>query len=109
MSTPPILASTDFSAAAECALRRAAHLARALERPLHLLHVYNEFTWTSLRALLAQPPGFDLRADLAARLRAGADLLVIGRHGRSALEERLLGSVALNLLHHAPCDVLLAP
>lgn len=40
---------------------------------------------------------------------AGADLLVIGRHGRSALEERLLGSVALNLLHHAPCDVLLAP
>ncbi|TXT16132.1 MAG: hypothetical protein FD132_2988, partial [bacterium] len=76
MSThPPILASTDFSAASERALRRAAYLARELERPLQLLHVCNEFTWTSLRTLLAQPPGFDLRADLAARLRAAAEAL----------------------------------
>lgn len=38
-----------------------------------------------------------------------ADLLVIGKHGAGAMEERLLGSVTLNLLHHAPCDVLRVP
>lgn len=37
------------------------------------------------------------------------DLLVLGRHGQSVLDEQLLGSVTLNLLHHAPCDVLLVP
>lgn len=30
-----------------------------------------------------------------------ADLIVIGKHGLSALDERLLGSITLNLLHHA--------
>lgn len=42
-------------------------------------------------------------------MRSDADLLVIGKHGATALDERLLGSVTLNLLHHAPCDVLLVP
>lgn len=42
-------------------------------------------------------------------MRADAELLVIGKHGMSALEERLIGSVTLNVLHHAPCDVLLVP
>ena len=41
--------------------------------------------------------------------RLGAHLLVVGKHGASVLDERLLGSVTLNVLHHAPCDVLLVP
>lgn len=41
--------------------------------------------------------------------RAACDLLVLGRHGQSVIDEHLLGSVTLNLLHHAPCDVLLVP
>lgn len=41
--------------------------------------------------------------------RAPCDLLVLGRHGQSVLDERLLGSTTLNLLHHASCDVLLIP
>jgi nucleotide-binding universal stress UspA family protein len=41
--------------------------------------------------------------------KLAADLLVVGKHGASALDERLLGSVTLNVLHHAPCDVLLVP
>ena len=41
--------------------------------------------------------------------RAPCDLLVLGRHGQSVLDEQLLGSITLNLLHHAPCDVLLVP
>ncbi|HEY9624003.1 MAG TPA: universal stress protein [Crinalium sp.] len=35
-----------------------------------------------------------------------ADLIVIGRRGRSGLSEMLLGSVSNYVLHHAPCSVL---
>jgi nucleotide-binding universal stress UspA family protein len=37
------------------------------------------------------------------------DLIVVGRHSGSAIEERLLGSVTRNVLYHANCDVLLVP
>ena len=36
----------------------------------------------------------------------GADLIVIGKHGQSALEEMLLGSVTKHLLAYSDCDVL---
>lgn len=39
----------------------------------------------------------------------GADLVVIGKHGRSALEDLLLGSVTLHTLASADCDVLVVP
>ncbi|MEH2051501.1 universal stress protein [Nostoc sp.] len=35
----------------------------------------------------------------------GADLIVIGRRGRSGLMELFLGSVSNYVLHHAPCSV----
>lgn len=38
-----------------------------------------------------------------------ADLIVIGKHGGGAFEEKLLGSVTQNILYHAGCDVLLSP
>lgn len=44
-----------------------------------------------------------------AEARIGADLVVIGKHGRSALEELLLGSVTLHALSAARCDVLVVP
>ena len=37
-----------------------------------------------------------------------ADLVVVGTHGRSGLRRLLMGSVARNVLHHAPCSVLIA-
>jgi nucleotide-binding universal stress UspA family protein len=37
-----------------------------------------------------------------------ADLIVTGTHGRTGLERILLGSVARNVLHHAPQSVLIA-
>ena len=36
----------------------------------------------------------------------GADLMVLGRRGRSGLSEALLGSVSNYVLHHAACAVL---
>ena len=35
----------------------------------------------------------------------GADLIVLGSHGRHGLQ-RLLGDTAIGVLHRAPCDVL---
>jgi nucleotide-binding universal stress UspA family protein len=35
-----------------------------------------------------------------------ADLIVIGRRGRSGLSELLMGSVSNYVMHHAPCSVL---
>lgn len=39
----------------------------------------------------------------------GADLVAIGKHGRSALEDLLLGSVTLHTLAAVDCDVLVVP
>jgi nucleotide-binding universal stress UspA family protein len=37
---------------------------------------------------------------------AGADLVVMGTHGRTGLRHALLGSVAEKVIRHAPCSVL---
>lgn len=40
--------------------------------------------------------------------RIGADLIVIGKHGQSVVEELMLGSVTRHVLADAKCDVLVA-
>ncbi len=37
---------------------------------------------------------------------AGADLIIVGTHGRNAAQRSLLGSVSTAVVHRAPCDVL---
>jgi nucleotide-binding universal stress UspA family protein len=44
---------------------------------------------------------------LAAAAERGADLIVTGSRGIEGLERLLLGSVARNVLAHAPCSVLI--
>jgi nucleotide-binding universal stress UspA family protein len=39
----------------------------------------------------------------------GADLLVVGTHGRGGLERTVVGSVATQLSHHAPCPLVVVP
>ena len=41
-------------------------------------------------------------------LALDADLVVVGKHGKSIAEQLLLGSVTLHLLSECPCDVLVA-
>jgi nucleotide-binding universal stress UspA family protein len=43
---------------------------------------------------------------IAAARDAAADLIVIGTHGRTGLARLRLGSVASNVMRHAPCSVL---
>jgi len=67
------------------------------------------------KALLAQS-GIEARgaapvgreADEIVRLakESGADLIVLGARGLNPLKRLVLGSVSTNVLHHAPCDVL---
>jgi len=41
--------------------------------------------------------------------KVGADLLVVGSHGRKGLAHALLGSVAERVLQRAPCPVVVVP
>ncbi len=38
-----------------------------------------------------------------------ADCVVVGRHGHGRVADALLGSTALDVIHHAVCDVLVVP
>ncbi len=49
------------------------------------------------------------RAILEAARTRRADLIALGTHGRTGLPHLLLGSVAEAVMHHASCDVLVAP
>ena len=52
MSSPrSIVAATDFSENAKRAVEQAAHLARSWQAKLILLHVFNDSTWASLKAI----------------------------------------------------------
>lgn len=42
-------------------------------------------------------------------LQENVDLIVVGRHGRSALENVLFGNVAEKVVRKAPCPVLVVP
>jgi nucleotide-binding universal stress UspA family protein len=37
---------------------------------------------------------------------SGADLIVVGTRGHGAAHQLFMGSVSTNVVHHAPCDVL---
>jgi len=54
-------------------------------------------------------PGHPARAILERSRAMRADLVVIGKHGRSALEEFVIGSVTRHVLSGSTCDVLVIP
>ena len=51
-------------------------------------------------------PGDPREALVETARTEGAELLVVGSHGRTGLPKLVLGSVASHVVAHAPCDVL---
>jgi nucleotide-binding universal stress UspA family protein len=120
-----ILVATDFSAASDAALTYARSLARQFGASINLVHVIEdpcmaELARQQLGARVAgdagSPPvcNMDVLAGSAANRivehanETHADLIVIGRYGRSAFGHLLLGSVAEKVVRTATCPVLTA-
>jgi nucleotide-binding universal stress UspA family protein len=59
----------------------------------------------SVRSARTEPGAPAYRVTEIAR-EGGYDLIVVGTHGRTGLTRVLLGSVAENVVRHAPCPVL---
>jgi len=56
------------------------------------------------KAVLSGPVGETIAAEAE---RSGCDMIVMGRHGKSALGDLLVGSVAMKVLHASRLPVLL--
>jgi nucleotide-binding universal stress UspA family protein len=132
-----VLLPTDFSAPSEAALELACSLARGYGARLVILHVVKyEMTAGAMMAVPMDPgyygdalnevrdrvvgpsPGFPVETCLREGTPAeevlhaaddvGADLIVMGSHGRTGLGRLLMGSVAEAVMRRAGCPVLLA-
>jgi nucleotide-binding universal stress UspA family protein len=129
-----VLVATDFSPPSEVALMYGRELARNFGASLHLLHVADNpflrasfedpavvgsahLQWLHDRLSAEDRDGLQARAavevssspadaivDYAKRF--AIDLIVMGTHGRSAMSQLLVGSVAERVVRTAPCPVL---
>ncbi len=135
MNQRTILLPTDFSYASDAALPHAEALARQSGARLLIVHVEEpplaygggelyygtpEPDTTRITAMLeaVKPvdPQVAFRHHLAmgdpageiCRIAAeeGAEMIVLGTHGRTGLLRLLMGSVAESIVRHAPCPVL---
>jgi nucleotide-binding universal stress UspA family protein len=64
----------------------------------------DKYPQVALRTVVAPGPAGRVLADLSRR----AQLVVVGHRGHGSLAGTLLGSVGLQLLHHADCPILVA-
>jgi universal stress protein A len=135
MPQPTILFATDFSHSSDAALPQAAALALQKGARLLIVHVEEpplaygggelyygcpEPDTTRIRTMLEAVKPSDPEVAYEQRLAMGdpaaeicriaadegAEMIVIGTHGRSGLFRLLMGSVAEAILRRAPCPVL---
>ncbi len=130
MRVTRILVPTDFSPTANTAFRYAAALSKTTGASLIALHViapvyylepadraslvreartaaheaFGKLRPVPARAMIEEGVPHDVIVAVARTV--GADLVVMGTHGRSGLNRLMLGSVAENVVRHAPCPVL---
>ncbi|HEY6807629.1 MAG TPA: universal stress protein [Gemmatimonadales bacterium] len=133
-----VLAAADFSRAGESVVDTAQDFARMLSGPLRILSVVEPLPVVPEVPTTVDADEYYrwAEADLAARLwprvtlpqsekvmRVGqpvetilrevtdwaADLIVVGSHGKNAVERSLLGSVSEGLLNHLPAALLIVP
>ena len=136
MARKVILVPTDFSTASDAAVPHAEALARQSSAELLVLHVQepplaygtgelyyglpepdSELIQKMLDAVKPADPGVPCRHRLAMgdpaaeilRIAAaeGAEMIVMGTHGRTGLFRALMGSVAEAVVRRAPCPVLI--
>jgi nucleotide-binding universal stress UspA family protein len=133
----PIVVGVDGSESARAAADRAAHLARSLGSHLHVVTAIKQGrhgvvagpgtdtfvlddsesarsmlqamveSWPDVETTIATPEGRPDEVIIAEAERLGASMIVVGNR-RMQGAGRLLGSVASDVAHHAPCDVLIA-
>ena len=125
MRPGPIVHPTDFSDGAEPAFLQALEQAARENRELVLVHVLETMSELAARkcmdVLLDRAKARGLVAtdvvierlvaeEIAKTVRAvGADVVVMGTHGRSRVMRLLMGSVAARVLELAPCPVVTVP
>jgi nucleotide-binding universal stress UspA family protein len=122
--SPVVLIATDFSETAEEAARVASDYARGSAGRLHILHVVSPASDAVADARLerlaadvgggmsvvtAVRSGVPAAAIVQYALQHGADLIVVGTHGRTGVSRALIGSVAERVVRTAPCPVLTVP
>lgn len=120
-----LLLATDESESTSGAVRCARELSRALRLPVEAIHAVAGYEARpgeartrrhEIEALLRQAGEVDPVVHLVegkpstaiAEAVSVTDLLVCGTHSRGAVGRVVLGSVALNLVRHAPCPVVVA-
>jgi len=121
-----ILLATDGSPHSEAAAELAGHFAAQADLPVNVVSVVtsshndesHQEAERAVAAAVERLTGMGLRADglveegrpdeaiVKAAESAGADLIVVGSHGRTGLTKILLGSVAERVIGHAACPVL---
>jgi nucleotide-binding universal stress UspA family protein len=128
-----ILVPTDFSDCSEEALSYAETLAKSLDAKIVLFHVIDTLSYAQwenvyprLRASVGPfletkvkkinkrgvaaacdlVQGFPYDQIVKKAQKIGADLIVMGTHGRTGMDHLLMGSVAERVTRLAPCPVL---
>jgi len=127
---PKIVVTVDGSDLSETALPVAKEWATRLDRPVEVVQVLDpnglavdgsDVSETSYVARTARdlhapgPPDFEVLhggdpADaIVDHARSGVQMIVMATHGRGGLARAVLGSVAMRVVHHATCPVLVVP